>query len=159
MVSHSLFSIFIKFFISLINSLPFFFLFGSFRLFIVFSGGSFLSCWLFRFCFLFLLLSKVWLVVHLLLLLYIFSFLLLLFFHLLLIHFHLILFIFLLHHLLITRSIFKIWVTSHVASTISTFETLTLKLCISWFHTTWHFSDLFFIFLMMNPVSIKSFFL
>jgi hypothetical protein len=150
--------------IFLINSLSFFFLFGSFRLFIGFSWGCFSSSWFFWFCFFFLLLSKVWLIVLLLLLLYIFSFLLFVCFHLLLIHFHLILFIFLLHHLLIvTRTfltVFEIWITSHVACTVSTkFTSLALKLRFSWFHTTWHFSDLFFIFLMMNPVCIKSFFL
>jgi hypothetical protein len=83
------------------------------------------------------------------------------FLHLLLLfHFHLILFIFLLHHLLITRTVFEVWITSHVARTIATkFTSLTLKLLITWLLTTWHLSNLFFIFLMMNPVSIKSFFL
>lgn len=155
----------------------FFFLFNGIRLLITLCWSSVIcwcsvisSRWLFRSSFFFLLLIffRLLLLHLLLLLLYIFSFLfvllLLLFFfflHLLLLfHLHLILFIFLLHHLLIIGAVFEVWITSHVACTIATeFTSLTLELLFTCLLSTWHFGNLFFIFLMMNPVSIKCSFL
>ena len=69
--------------------------------------------------------------------------------HLLLIHFHLLL----LHHLLF---VLQIWVTSHITSTVTILSTLTQILLVSYF---WHLGNLPLIFLVMCPVSIKSFFL
>ena len=80
-------------------------------------------------------------------------YLLLLFLHLLVLHLHLLL----LHHLLFFLGVLKIWITSHVTSRITPeFSTLTSESLSS---NLWHFGNLFLVFLMMNPISIKGFFL